>query len=197
MKKKKVLIIIDFFLVLFFVLLMIRIPYVVHYNKGNNLYNNGDYVGAIREYEKALECFPPKYKECSIRINLALSMLKRIENDDSKENKLKILKEAREIICEDGCANKEDDNGHSKEAERLKKDIEREIDKLQDEEDRDDKSTNEDEDEKDDEKQGNQDSSEKLKKLEEIQKQAMKGRDNELREANRFTEFEPYMGKTW
>ena len=124
-------------------------------------------------------------------------MLNTIEKYDSKENKLKILNEAKDIICEDGCANKEDDNGHSREAEKLKKDIEREIDRLQDKFDEDDESNDDNEDEKDDEKQGSKEPEKKLEELEEIQKEAMKGRDNELREANMFTDFVPYMGKTW
>ena len=62
-------------------------PYIAHYNAGNIYYQNGEYSNAIIEYQKALEKKTPKFKECSIRINLALSMIGLIGEDyDAPEN---------------------------------------------------------------------------------------------------------------
>lgn len=115
-------------------ILNIEEPYIAHYNYGNLLYKNADFYGAISEYNKALALFPAKEKECSIRINLALAMLKNINeeevSEDNTKNTLEILKNAREVLCENGCANRNDDNGHSAEAEKLKKDIDKKIQEL-------------------------------------------------------------------
>ncbi len=108
--------------------------YVANYNYGNILYQNGEYEKAIEEYEKALTGIVPKYKECSIRINYALAICKTVqvdENDqDSIKNAIKLYESAIDVLIEDGCANKDDNNGHSQKAEQLKKDIQKEIDRL-------------------------------------------------------------------
>lgn len=108
--------------------------YVADYNYGNILYQNGEYENAIEEYKKALAVNVPKYKECSIRINYALAICKTVHVDESKEqsinNAIKIYESAIDVLTEDGCANKKDDNGHSQKAEKLKKDIQKEIDRL-------------------------------------------------------------------
>ena len=65
-------------------------PYIAYYNYGNILYQNSDFEEAIVQYRKALTLFPPQRKECDIRINLALAMLKQINEDDkSEENRQK------------------------------------------------------------------------------------------------------------
>ena len=51
-------------------------PYLAHYNMGNIHYQNGAYESAIDEYKKALLKNPDKEEECSVRINLALAIIK-------------------------------------------------------------------------------------------------------------------------
>ena len=108
--------------------------YIANYNYGNVLYKNGEYEGAIEKYKQALNGIIPKYEECKIRINYALSICKTVQVDekdkDSINDAIEIYESAIEILTEKGCANIEDDNGHSKEAEQLKKDIQKEIDRL-------------------------------------------------------------------
>ena len=109
-------------------------PYIAHYNAGNIYYQNGEYSNAIKEYKKALEKEPPKFKECCIRINLSLSMIGLIGEDyDAPENidaTIDQLKEARSVLMENGCAT-EDGDGHSSTAEKLKEEIDELIKELE------------------------------------------------------------------
>ena len=125
--KKKSIIAVYVVILLIALRLVTEMPYMLWYNHGNDLYNKGDYTEAISAYDIALDLFPTKYKECKIRINMALAMLKKITPDYDINTRLEVLNIAREVLTDDGCAGKEDDNGHSKEAEKLKKDIDREI----------------------------------------------------------------------
>ena len=111
--------------------------YVAPYNRGNALYHNNDFDGAIDEYNRALSFNPPDNRECSIRINIALAMLGKITEDDDSmdtaarieniDRSLELLHDAKEELFKhgDGCAHREDDNGHSETAEQLKADIEK------------------------------------------------------------------------
>ncbi|MBQ9609544.1 MAG: tetratricopeptide repeat protein [Lachnospiraceae bacterium] len=113
-------------------------PYIAYFNSGNIYYQKHDYDDAIKEYNSALNANPPKLKECPIRINLALAMIGKIPDDyDSPDNideTILTLKEAREVLLEDGCAT-EDGDGHSSTAERLKKEIDDLIDELEEKKD--------------------------------------------------------------
>lgn len=108
--------------------------YVANYNYGNILYQKGEYEKAIEEYKKALNVSVPTYKECSIRINYALAICKTVNVDETNEQSIKqaikTYELAIDVLAEDGCANKNNDNGHSQEAEKLKKDIQKEIERL-------------------------------------------------------------------
>ena len=108
--------------------------YIANYNYGNVLYNKGEYEEAIKEYEEALNSIIPENKECKIRINYALAICKTIQVDEKDSNSIKnaieTYEKAIDILTEKGCANKDNDNGHNKEAEQLKKDIQKEIDRL-------------------------------------------------------------------
>ena len=108
--------------------------YVANYNYGNILYQNGEYEKAIEEYKKALKGNPPKSKECNIRINCALAICKTVQVDENDQNSIqnaiKEYENAINILTQSGCANKNDNNGHSSKAEKLKKDIQNEIDRL-------------------------------------------------------------------
>jgi len=186
--------------------------YAAHYNYGNTLYKNNNFDGAIEEYKKALSLFPPKKKECAIRINLSLAMLKKMnledESDKNKTENLNILKEAREVLCENGCANRNDDNGHSEEAEKLKKDIDKMINELQNK--KDEKSDKNEEQEKEEQekteeqKQEEQKKKEKEKisnakqeKLKEIQSESLKVRQEELEQYKYSLDYDYYGGKNW
>jgi tetratricopeptide (TPR) repeat protein len=102
--------------------------YISNYNYGNILYKNGKYDEAIEEYEKALQTLVPAKKECKIRINYALAMCNCIEVDESNQDSLQeainTYEEAIKILTEKSC------NEHNKDAEELKEDIEKEIERL-------------------------------------------------------------------
>ena len=53
--------------------------YIPHYNEGNASFLQDDYDKAIYEYQEALGLFPSHPTECKIRVNLALSMLHKID----------------------------------------------------------------------------------------------------------------------
>lgn len=167
-------------------------PYIAHYNYGNVLYKNNDYDKAIEEYNKALKLFPTHDKECNIRINLALAMLKKIdENDTSEENinkTLQVLKEAKNVLIEKGCAG--ENNGHNKTAQKLKEEIEEKEKSLQNREPEDDtknKKENDNKEKKDDKKN----------ELRKVQKQVIEQRQSEMEGARDLSDFSYYGGKTW
>ena len=108
-------------------------PYISHFNQGNIYYKKNCFEDAIASYKKALELHPPKEKECAIRINLALAMLGTMAEDyaapENVDTSLEILKGARDVLLEDGCATESGD-GHSETAEQLKKEIEALLEQL-------------------------------------------------------------------
>lgn len=175
-------------------------PYIAYYNYGNILYQNGDFEEAIVQYKKALTLYPPQRKECDIRINLALAMLKQINEDDkSEENRqkiLNILEEAKQVLCEKGCANEYDNNGHSEEAERLKKDIENKEKELQNSEESESENEEENENEKENEEQEKNTLDEKEEQLRNIQVESGTERQDELESINIWG-YDYYSGKRW
>lgn len=108
-------------------------PYIANYNYGNILYKNEKYEMAIEQYKKALKFYIPKYKECSIRINYALSICKLINvdetNKDSIHQAIQEYETAITVLTQKGCASNEN-NWHNKTAQQLKNDIESEIERL-------------------------------------------------------------------
>lgn len=108
--------------------------YIAKYNYGNILYKKGEYEEAIEQYETALNGIIPKDKECSIRTNYALAICKTVQVDESDSesirNAIQTYEKALDVLTENGCANKDNNNGHSKKAEQLKKDIQKEIERL-------------------------------------------------------------------
>ncbi len=126
--------------------------YIMNYNLGNAHYKDGDYSKAQIYYEKCLEYELPEGEECSVRINLTMTKIQQIDfntidagyeafkNDEEVDLEALIkkidevidqLKADRVILTEKNCAGAEDDNGHSKEAESLKKDIDNKIEELE------------------------------------------------------------------
>ena len=94
-----------------------------------------DYDSAIACYKEALECHPTEKKECDIRVNLALAMLHKIDFDHidtekQKQNAIRTLQAARNVLCEKGCADPYGTDGHDPEAEQLKQDIDKMLEEL-------------------------------------------------------------------
>ena len=179
-------------------LLFLNYPqsYVAYYNLGNVYYQEKDYYAAISQYNKALEYDMPEKKECKVRINLALAILKTIDELDLKKDKneiLEILDTAENVLVEEGCAHKEDDNGHSKDAEKLQEDIEKMRKKLEEQDDK--EENEEDDDEKKKEEQQPKDEVEE--KLKEIQAESIKEREKGKKQRESLDDFSFYSGKKW
>ncbi|MGN0346809.1 MAG: tetratricopeptide repeat protein [Lachnospiraceae bacterium] len=109
-------------------------PYIAYYNQGNLEYQRGRYEEAIAEYEKALQENIPAGEECKVRINEALSYIATLPGDyDAIENipdSLETLYTARDILLEQECA-KDEGRGHNSKAQRLKEEIDDEIERLE------------------------------------------------------------------
>ncbi|MBQ4521922.1 MAG: tetratricopeptide repeat protein [Lachnospiraceae bacterium] len=109
-------------------------PYLAHYNMGNIHYQNEKYEDAVKEYKEALGLNPGKERECSVRINLALAMIKTMGEDyhseENVETSIETLKEARSILLEHDCATEKGD-GHSETAQKLKEEIDEMIEELE------------------------------------------------------------------
>lgn len=111
-------------------------PYVALYDEGNLYYKNYDYKNAIKMYKEALKKNPTDDIDCKIRINLALSMVRALPDDydsaDKIEDSIKELKEARDILIENGCASdQKDEVGHNETAQQLKEELDKLIKKLE------------------------------------------------------------------
>ena len=148
--------------------------YVANYNYGNVLYKNGEYEEAIKKYEETLNGIIPEDKECNIRINYALAICKTVQVDESdsqsKKNSIQTYEKAIEVLTEKGCANKDNDTGHSEKAEQLKKDIQKEIDRLK----RLENSSSDSEEEKEEQKEVNEKETETIeRKIQDIKENAI------------------------
>lgn len=113
-------------------------PYIYYYNKGNEYYQKEEYDKACEKYEKALTYKLPESKECKIRINLALAMVAPVpqvpsENvdEESVENTIEILEDARDVLTKHGCANSKNDSGHDIDAQVLKNEIDVYLEELE------------------------------------------------------------------
>lgn len=146
-------------------------PYIAHYNNGNCYYHEKDYQAAIDEYQAALRANPPKKKECSVRINLALAMIKQLGDDyaepDKVQDSIATLEEARKILLEDDCATELGD-GHSETAEELKLEIEKILEELKKQQNNEE---NPSEDDKKEDEQNNADDEYENNLKEELQQQ--------------------------
>lgn len=148
-------------------------PYLAHYNMGNIYYQKEEYENAIKEYKTALDLKPGKDQECSVRINLALAMIKTMGKDyDSVENvesSIETLKEARAVLLENDCATERGD-GHSETAEKLKEEIDKMLEELEEtkkEEPDDDNQSKDEPEEKKDDETNEEDIKEKLQQQQE------------------------------
>ena len=178
---KKIVVIIALFVVAVFSVIMINeIMLCRYYNSGNELFEEENYEEAKLKYEKALDCFPNEKRECQIRINIALCMVKPIDVrkiDDSNINKvIDTLENAKKVLLEEGCANDEG-TGHSKDAQQLKDEIDKFIDQLKKSGQSSDSNNKKDKEEQKDEQSKEEEELEK--QLKELQKQGAKEREQE------------------
>lgn len=167
--------------------------YISYYNYGNILYKNNDYSEAKIQYEKSLQYRVPKDRVCDIRINLSLSIINSIDTGNTTiEKQLEILKEARNILYEDNCANLKDDSGNSQEAEELEEKI-KELEKSLG------SSSTEEDDQKDepDDKEENDIDEKKKEELEERNSGTTENRQEELQNYESLDDYQYYDGKTW
>lgn len=118
-------------------LLYLNFPesFVPYYNLGNVSYERKEYESAVGYYEKALSMYPDSKRECSIRINLALAYCNTIDfyDLDSQEKidtALFVLYKARDVLLENGWAVDEGDDYRDKDAQQLKEDIDKMIERL-------------------------------------------------------------------
>ena len=115
--------------------------YVIPYNLGNAEYQRQNYEKAIPYYWEALsKKMPETEEECKVRVNLALSMCHTIDFDsldvtdpDAVMEAISVLLEARYVLTEKGCASEPvgSDDGHFRDADQLKHDIDDMLNKLQ------------------------------------------------------------------
>lgn len=102
-------------------------PYVNYYNRGNVYYALGQYELAEEEYEQAMRSELQERQDCRLRVNYALSMVEQINpneiTEDNLDDVLAILDAARDVLCENGCASRDDNSGHYPDAQTLKNEI--------------------------------------------------------------------------
>ena len=164
-------------------------PYIVYYNEGNILFKKEEYSEAINKYEKALNKHPNKKRVCDIRINMSLAKIKNIKKDDKKEI-YDLLEDAKTTIYNDGCANKDDDNGYSQEAEKLEKEIQKLQDKIENDKNNDDEQTNRNE--------PNRNIDPSLEeRIRQLQKESARSRSSNLNKYENMKNFTIYSEKKW
>ena len=114
--------------------------YVAFHNMGNIEYQLGKYDKAVYYYQQALASKPPERdEECMIRVNLAFSMCHTIDWDnldrsdqDAVEKVVTTLQTARAYLTEHECASEPvgSDDGHYRDADLLKHDIDKMLEQL-------------------------------------------------------------------
>ena len=112
--------------------------------------------------------------------------------DPNKDDVLSKLNEAQEVLYEDGCANKNDDQGKNRKAE----DLDDEIEKM--------KNSSSDDDNQDDQQQGDDEKQEEEKnyddveqELKESNKNSNQSRQDEINRYDNYGDYEYYSGKRW
>ena len=181
-------------------LLLLNFPesYTPFYNLGDAYYKQESYSEAAGYFTEALKMYPPEDKECSIRINLALALCNTIDFDDlSSQDKIDtaiyVLYKARDVLLENGWAVEEGDNFRDADAQQLKEDIDKMLEKLEnpdksnDDRQKDDKSS---EQEKDDSSDGENKSSPKEKRQQDELQKSKEGAMKERQETRQSSEGE-------
>lgn len=175
-------------------------PYISYYNEGNVYYRKKNFNAAIEAYQNALKRHPSRHRECMIRINLALAMVTPIEpaemTDSDIADAIRILEDAKQILSVHGCA-AEDGNGHNKNAQTLKEDIDRFEEELKEMQDTQSENGTKDNESEQSPEQDVKNKQNIQKQLEEIQKESNKERSQELSETENLNNFDFYHGQTW
>ena len=170
-------------------ILNINQPYIVYYNEGNILFKNEEYSKAINKYEKALDKHPNKKRTCDIRINMSLAKIKNITTNDKKEM-YDLLEDAKINLYNNGCANKDDDNGYSQEAEKLEKEIQELQDKIENDNNNDNNQTNRNE--------PNREIDPSLEeRIRQLQRESASSRSSDLRYYENINDYTFYSGRRW
>ena len=177
--------------------------YVVPYNLGNVNFLLGDYEKAVTYYNKALNCNPPEIdEECKIRVNLAYTMCHTIDfetldysDEEAVNGAIQTLMSARNVLTDHECASMPvgSDDGHFKDADLLKHDIDEMLQKLQnqnksDDSQNDDQNQNKDQNQDDSQNDENNkdkdkgDGQNQDKKTDDQQTEEQKARQDEVKE---------------
>jgi len=186
--KRKIFAIIFVLLIVLCILIFCR--YIFLYNKGNSLYERRDYAGAIEYYEKALKANPSHLTqaECRTRVNLALSMVHSLGEDyadpQNVAESIETLQKAREILLDNKCAANSGD-GHNKEAQTLKDEIDELIKQLQEQDEQETEEPQEPEDPSEENSENPIDSETEQS----IQEQLKNYQDNSYQERNENIQF--------
>lgn len=173
--------------------------YIFHYNRGNEFYELGQYEKAASEYEKALKLYVPKGRECDIRVNYALSVCGGLNlndisglTEDEKKAMINTLETAIDILVEEECAHRNDNNGHDDEAQKLKNELQEIIDMLKQEQPQ---------EPDDDEEEANQpqenELSQEQQQLQEIMQQGTNEHAAGMEEMEMYDEYSYYNGQCW
>ena len=180
--------------------------YVRNYNLGNKAYKEGNLTEAVAYYTEALKFYPPEGPDCRIRINMALALCYSIDFDnldteDKVSDAINILNYAKSILMANGCAD-DQGTGHDADAQQLKEDIDKMLQKLQnqeqnqnqDQEQEQEQEQNQDDQNKDEQQSSGQSSKqqEQQKKLQEEKKSAGESRKEEQESVE---SYEKYTGR--
>lgn len=174
--------------------------YIFHYNRGNEFYELGQYERAASEYEKSLKLYVPERKECDIRVNYALSLCETLDlnniqalTEEEKTEIIQVLETAIDILVEEGCAHRDDDNGHDEEAQRLKNELQEMIDLLKEEQEQEQQES--DNEEQETEQPEEEELSEEQQQLQEIMQQGTNEHAADMQEMNESYSY--YNGQCW
>ena len=168
-------------------------PYIVYYNEGNIKNREKKYDEAIISYQKALQKNPPDKKKCDVLINISITMIQMI-NSTNKDEVLNKLKEARENLYNNHCADEQDNSGKSQDAENLEDEI-REMEEEIQNGSGSGNNTTDNPDDNDDEETEEEKSLEK--ELEETNKKAKKNNQKDSEDNKNSSDYQIYTGKYW
>lgn len=189
-------------------------PYINHYNRGDIYYSQGDYKGAEEEFKSALKWNTGTPKDCEMRINYALSIVKQIDpqsvTKDNLDETIDRLEEAKSALLKNGCAHDEDENGHNSDAQTLKDEIDKFEEQLRQQvdesqpDDQDKKDDNKDKDSKKDSDKKEEDTTEAdkndqiKKQLQDIQNEGLEQRNQDMDSYEAYKDgYSFYDGQTW
>ena len=175
--------------------------YLPYYNLGNAAFQNMDYNSAIGYFTQALSLFPMGQKECDVRVNLALSMcysidFDKISSQESIDSALLILYRAKDILLENNWATENGEDYRDEDAQQLKEDIDKMIEKLKESGD----DSNDQDDQEEQKQQNNQDDSDnqqgqsdkekrQKEKLEENKKNALEERRQQREDMEKWSTY--------